>query len=591
MKIFKTLLCLALSLVIAVAVISPGIKTGTGTLKSFLTANSVTADGPFTEESSPEELETHAQMKADALRAEGVNIKESTGGDYFREPSTGDITALSDGVGYVDDELIIMFEYGAPLSSKLSVLKDIGGRVVGFSAILNKYQVKIRELPFGELCTLCEKLTEHDDVALAVPNMAFIRKEAAVPDDPWTNAEGADQSYGWDESRPNGGNWWLEATETISAWDYSEYFGKIKIGVLDSGFDTAHEDLEGRISFPSKWFEKRSAPDSHGTHVAGIIAAKANNQKGITGICDNAELVCVDWEADSDGQHWVNEERIVTGFIALVRSGAKVINLSLGSSGSFDKRFEFFWNIGMNIEAGFFSLVISRLLARGYDFVVVQSAGNGDGVTGAPCDSFYNGTFSSITEKNVFAGLSREKKREVLDRIIIVGSVINVFNGESYYQSSFSNVGANVDICAPGSSVFSCDTAENGNYSYKSGTSMAAPVVTGIAALVWSVNPQLTGAQVRDIVCSPGNSRYGAEVYFHESLKEYSYPLVNARLSVEAAIATLPPETVTETEAETETETESSAEETSTEKAAAPFFAESNFTSELAESYRGETGE
>lgn len=587
MKIFKTILCVALSLVIAVAVISPGIKTGTGTLKAFLTAENVPTDNLVIEESNFEEIETHAQMKADALKAEGLNIKDAGGGDYFRESLAGDITPISDGVGFVADELIIMFEYGTPLSAKLSTIKDIDGRVVGYSAILNKYQVKTKARPFEELCSLCEKLTKLDAVALAAPNMAFIRKEAAVPDDPWTNGDGGDEAYGWDESRPNGGNWWLEATETVSAWDYSEYFNKIKVGVLDGGFDTAHEDLEGRISFPSKWFERRSAPDSHGTHVAGIIAAKANNQRGITGICDNAELVCVDWEAESDGQCWVNEERIVTGFIALVKSGAKVINLSLGSSGSFDKRYEFFWNIGMNIEAGFFSLVISRLLTRGFDFVVVQSAGNGDGVTGDPCDSFYNGSFASITENNVFFGLSRAKRREVLNRIIVVGSVANVCNGESYYQSSFSNVGVNVDVCAPGSYVFSCDTAENGCYGYKSGTSMAAPVVTGIAALVWSVNPRLTGAQVREIVCSPENSRYDAVVYYHDSLKGYSYPLVNARLSVLAAIATL----TTETEPESESETESGAAETVTEKTTAQFFAESNYSAELVESYRGEKGE
>ncbi len=594
MKFLKTLLCVFLSVVFAVALIRPGLTTGKGTLDASLRSLNASAQSVCKQTSDVFEAETHAQLKQAALEVDALNIVNAGGADFYRDAGAQDVERLSGEVGYIADEVLILFEDGVSILNKLSLFAEIGGTVVGYTAILNQYQIKIDARPFDELNFLCETLTQRDDVALAVCNMAFQRHEAAVPDDPWTNSGGGDEAYGWNESAPDGGNWWLEATETVSAWDYGDYFNSIKVGVLDGGFDTAHEDLAGKISFPSRWFERRSAPSSHGTHVAGIIAAKANNQKGITGICDKAELVCVDWEADSDDQHWVNEERIVTGFIALVKSGAKVINLSLGSSGSFEKKYEYFWNIGMDIEAGFFSLVISRLLARGYDFVVIQSAGNGDGDEGDPCDAYYNGSFACIREDNCFVGLSRVSKQDVLDRIIIVGSAVNVRDGESYYQSSFSNIGDTVDVCAPGSWVFSCDTAENGYYSYKSGTSMSAPVVTGIAALVWSVNPALSGAQVRDIVCSPQNSRYNTVVYFYENLQDYVYPLVNARLAVEAAIATLPTESETETETETETQAESGAQTPAPADGGGTttkFFVESNFSADLAESYRGETGE
>ena len=593
MKLVKSFLCIFLSVIFAVVLIQPGLMTGKGTLDGFLrTANTKQHNTP----SDAFETETHAQLKQAALKADKQNIVDAGGEDFFRDTVATSVSPLSENVGYVADEVLILFEDGVSIFDKLSLINEIGGSVVGYTAILNQYQVKVEARSFEALNALCEKLTQRDDVALAACNMAFICSETEVPNDPWTNADGGDEACGWDESNPDGGNWWLEATETVSAWDYSEYFNKIKVGVLDGGFDTAHEDLAGKITFPSKWFERHSAPSSHGTHVAGIIAAKANNKKGITGICDKAELVCADWEADTDNQHWVNEERIVTGFIALVLSGAKVINLSLGSSGVFEEKYSRFWKVGMDIEASFFSFIISRLLARGYDFVVVQSAGNGD-KNGAPCDAFYNGSFACIREDNVFTGISRISKRNVLDRIIIVGSAMNVRDDGCYFQSYFSNVGDTVDICAPGSDVFSCDIEDNGYYSYKSGTSMAAPVVTGIAALVWSVNPSLTGAQVRDIVCSPENSRYKTAVYFLDGvMDEYTYPLVNAKLSVEAAIATLAPvtETETETETEAETEAESGANIPATHpdgSAADKGSVGSNFSADLAERYRGEIGE
>ena len=88
---------------------------------------------------------------------------------------------------------------------------------------------------------------------------------------------------------------------------------------------------------------------------------------------------------------------------------------------------------------------------------------------------------------------------------------------------------------------------------------MAAPVVTGIAALTWSVNPALTGAQVKAILCDPDNSIYTVENRYNEDIEIPTYNMINAKLSVEAAIRTLgEPEPTTEeetTEPVTEEET------------------------------------
>jgi subtilisin family serine protease len=193
----------------------------------------------------------------------------------------------------------------------------------------------------------------------------------------------------------------------------------------------------------------------------------------------------------------------------------------------------------MYLEGMLYSYTVASLLARGYDFLVVQSAGNGSKAD-EPCDSYYNGSFASITMRNAFTGLTGISRQEVLNHVIIVGSCTYAHKEKDFYQSSFSNYGDGVSIFAPGSWLFSTDKKENGNYSYKSGTSMAAPVVTGITALTWSVNPSLTGAQVKAIVCDPANTVYRCVNYFWEDEIDIpTYPMINAKLSVEAAIRTL----------------------------------------------------
>ena len=154
---------------------------------------------------------------------------------------------------------------------------------------------------------------------------------------------------------------------------------------------------------------------------------------------------------------------------------------------------------------------------------------------GDPIDAINNGHFSALTKNNIFVGSKKVSKSEILNRIIIVASAANNIDG-TYTQSYFTNVGKNVSIAAPGSDIYSCSL--EGTYESLSGTSMAAPVVSGVASLVWSVNPSFTGEQVKDIVCSSYDSvasiYKGSEYYYDVELMEY--PMVNAKLAVEEAI-------------------------------------------------------
>jgi subtilisin family serine protease len=511
---------------------------------------------------------------------------------YYTETPESHIAQLGNAIGYADNELIVYFKDGATEKQKQALFTSLGAEVIGHTEIMNKYQLRLPETKtYAGLLALCAKTKLNPKVSFASCNMAMQRKEDVVPDDPWNNPEIGDFYYtpDWDEKNVSGRNWWLTAIQAPSAWEHQELFQHMCIGIIDSGFETEHEDLQGKISFPNKSQEKKNIPGSHGTHVAGIISANANNGVGVTGICDNADLLCVDWEPDAEvGQKWSTDERIFTGFISLVIHGAKVINLSLGSSHNYDPEAKdnWKWKFGIFFEGLAYSYAMAALLNLGYDFVVVQSAGNGD-ANGDPCDSIYNGSFCSINKTNAFTGFGRAKKQDVLNRLIIVGSCTPSHDEDVFYQSAYSNYGERVSIFAPGSSVYSTILISEDNYGYKSGTSMAAPNVTGVAALTWSVNPKLTGAEIKQILCDPANTIYTARNYYNDTMDIPDYRMVNAKLSVEAAMRTIG----LEPEPSTDEPTTDGLDEPSVVAEENKPFLTGRSDQKTIESYRGEIGE
>ncbi len=453
---------------------------------------------------------------------------EAVKADFFSEIYDGEIVAVDENNGFVRDMVAVFIDGELSFLEKLNLFAQTGGAIIGWSAVTDLYVIRYPVMNYDGVTEKCRKLMENDGVIYAMPVTASKTVLNSTPVDPFDEFDFTTPE--WDELNPQGSNWWLEAIQARQAWDYSDYFNKIDIGIVDAGFDLDHPELEGKITFPSSRLANRNYQTSHGSHVAGVIGARHNNAEGIAGICDNSRLICVDWEPELL-QFWNTELAIFFGFSELVKSGAKVINLSLGISGSKNSDGNSFWD--EYIVTAAVSIMMSSLLSKGYDFVAVQSAGNGD-YYGNPMNANYNGHFAALHEGNVFCinGVSVD---EILDRIIVVASADNDKNG-GYVQSDFTNVGKSVSVAAPGGDIYSCST--DGGYEYLSGTSMAAPVVTGIASLVWSVNPEFTGRQVRNIVCSSTDSvvkiNKSCEYFYEVDLMDY--PMVNAKLAVEEAI-------------------------------------------------------
>jgi len=202
--------------------------------------------------------------------------------------------------------------------------------------------------------------------------------------------------------------------------------------------------------------------DDHGTHVAGIIAAKRNNSIGMNGIADNVKIMVLRVVPDGDER----DKDIANAIRYAVDNGASVINMSFGKDMSPHK-----------------SIIDEAVLyALSKDVLLVHAAGN-DGENIDIEENYPNPRF----EKYSFRA----------PNWIEVGASAN--GRKKKLAASFSNYGQNnVDVFAPGVSIYS--SIPNSKYAYFDGTSMASPVVAGLAALIRSYYPNLTAQQTKEII-------------------------------------------------------------------------------------------
>lgn len=492
-------------------------------------------------ENSPTDKTTSVDKQKAVTLDNSTIEKYKEPNDTFYEPENESVTVLDDSSAYINDAVTVFFKEDANEEDKREIVKSLDGEIVGQIDFMNEYEIKTHKSDIYGLQSVCDELMKDDAVEFASCSIADEITENYVPNDPWGNY--ADWEDAANDKSYSNYNWWIKATDIDKAWDYNDQFSKINIGIVDSGFNTEHEDLENRISFANNFFAKNNYPDSHGTHVAGIIGAIQDNEKGISGVVRDCNLICADWQANEEGgQKWNSEARIMSGFVNTVRAGAKVINFSLGSSGDIANGTTNRYKIIKDVEAKYTSYFMAKLISKGYDFICCQSAGNG---TTLKDDSFYavdasnNGSFCTITKDNAIRFVDGVTPQDIVDRIIIVASA--QFNGyNTYVQSSFSNGGSQVSICAPGSRIYSTYYTEDGgnnSYAILSGTSMAAPIVTGIASMVWSINQNFTGADVKHFVCDVENTKYlVADSPSETHLPTGEIPMVNAQLAVEVAI-------------------------------------------------------
>ncbi len=208
--------------------------------------------------------------------------------------------------------------------------------------------------------------------------------------------------------------------------------------------------------------------ESHGTHVAGIIAAERNNGKGVNGVANNVEIMAI--RAVPNGDEY--DKDIALAIRYAVDNGAKIINTSFGKYYS------------PNADWVYDAIKY----AASKDVLIVNAAGN---------ESFN----LDDTSKTVFPNDQVANGKEIANNFLSVGALANTYGGEMV--ASFSNFGKiNVDVFAPGDDIYS--TMPENEYEFQGGTSMAAPATAGVAALIRSQYPKLSATQVKDIIMQSG---------------------------------------------------------------------------------------
>lgn len=319
--------------------------------------------------------------------------------------------------------------------------------------------------------------------------------------------------------------WSLAKIHAPEAWALAAPSSKISIAIVDVGVDADHPDLdiadgintssEGGSFTPAAW-------EFHGTLCAGIIGATPNNERGMRGVAGGCRLVAIkvaDQAEDSPQWLW-SFESARKAFEWAWKSGVDVISCSWEAS----------WDGDLPSNAVNREIERARAEGRGgKGCVVVFSAGNYSG----------GATESDVTYPANLAG-------------ILTVSAVNRDDQFTTHTTSTgtqwgSSSGPEVDITAPGVEIYTTDIHGDGgvvpnlvpgdsDYFRFNGTSAAAPIVAGVAALVLSANPELSEAEVREVLCHTADKVDTGNPYQDGRNNQVGFGRVNARAAVQEAI-------------------------------------------------------
>lgn len=359
--------------------------------------------------------------------------------------------------------------------------------------LINSFMNRIGANSFERLCPLTNSVKQHDISRIYKlkfsANTDIISIIQKCKNDP--AIEYAQPNYlnhlCSEEIEPNDyfypDQWALKKINIPEAWEIEKGSDDVIIAVVDTGVDYNHEDLKSRIWANSKEIPNNNIDDdgngyvddirgwdfydspnipsdgdyldrdndpmdekSHGTIVAGIIGAIPDNSIGIAGITWNCQIMPL-----RAGNRYFEDDDLCSAIVYAVDNGANIINMSWGGDE--------------------FSYVIRDATKYAYDrgCVLVAAAGNDN-----EAKVIYPATFEHV----ISVGASDKQDK----------------------RASFSNYGAGIDIIAPGDRVFG--TVPKNHYSDWSGTSMSAPVVSGVIALMLSKRPSLNNRDIAQILKS-----------------------------------------------------------------------------------------
>ena len=530
----------------------------------------VSPENPDPEEPDPVEPENPrdpGELMQGIVRYEATEGLEDIGEAYFKDiRSMDEIGYTIEGYPCVKNQLLLTSEEGISFAQVEELVHSYDAEIVGYLELTDDYQIEFYEDIAPEtLRLLREEFARNELIRRCDYNLsAEVDYDFKTTDDEWGNQS-------WNSLWPSGNNWNIEMIDLEGALvnagvisansanaELSDLSGltTVKIGLIDSAFDIWHEDMNyvtvwNNYTNPTELRTAASLSENetlnlyHGSHVAGIMAAGYNNERGITGICLKPFLYGFSMRGDS--LSYVAAARDTTmklqyALDLMIGNRVRVINYSMGygtyafaASQQEQYAIDFLDERTDKIDD-----FLGGLIDKGYDFLIVTSAGNANN------QQFYKYTpnqdnageqYVSVadynrsenkdrdypnTDTNITYGapnsratiscnevdarydceFSYSQNSRIQERVIVVGALAKPSGNQGKYEvTDFSNTGSRVNILAPGDAILSCMISGMGqDYDYKSGTSMASPHVAGVAGLAYNVNPNLSAAELKDII-------------------------------------------------------------------------------------------
>ncbi|SPT54683.1 S8 family serine peptidase [Schaalia odontolytica] len=331
-------------------------------------------------------------------------------------------------------------------------------------------------------------------------------------------------------------NWGAQAMSAADAAAVPIAHAPVTVGVIDTGIDDTHPDLVGRVDTSRSVSCGRNGIASqaygawrddyfHGTHVAGIIAAN-HNDIGIDGIAPDTTLVSI--KASNEDQ-LMYPEYVTCGFMWAASHGVDIVN----NSYSMDP-WVYWSSSDPEQAAGLEAATRAIAYAQGRGLAVMASAGNdgmdNDNVTtdsGSPTD-----LDTPVKDRPASGGVKVPAMVEGVSQV----SAATRTNPETkpewanLKRADFSNYGTSIDFTAPGQDIYSTvpTSLYASGYAKTSGTSMATPHITGIAALIKATHPGFRGKQITDLMRKQAAMEY-TRLEAPDDGKEYrGYGFINA---------------------------------------------------------------
>ena len=361
-------------------------------------------------------------------------------------------------------QLLVGFDRGASKERQQEILTALKGRLAKrFAGIRGGRLTVVKPRSGIALALLRKRLAAHPDVAYAEPDYYQFSHAVKQPNDPLYPLQWpvADSPEGHDVDAPSA---WAQRTSCA------------KVAVVDTGVDTDHPDLVANL-YKSKDKPNNNKDDDkngyvddtyglnvikgkgsgqddngHGTHVAGIVAGRANDAVGVSGICWSAKLMPVKFmNAKGKG----STSNAITAIQYAVKQGFKIVNGSFGSSSK--------------------SSALKDVVDYAQDHKVLLVFAAGNNSQNIDKHPEYPAAY---TDSNILAVAATTDEDQL---------------------ASFSNWGSTgVDVAAPGDTILS--TYLGGGYKNLSGTSMASPYAAGVAALLRKQEPDATYGQLRKAI-------------------------------------------------------------------------------------------